>query len=190
MLRKLDFSSDDPEWDTLLKSIDPATLEWAYRDQAIIVLLLSTGIRRIELANLTMKNVDLKDATITVTRKGGDQQVIELNNDSIFCLEQYLKLRNSKEKSLFVSSKDKKMTPESLHYIVKKIISDCGLKGSAHTLRHTFVTELVRAGVPLPVIQSLVGHRNANTTIRYTHIISKDRRSAVSKINLGLKKTN
>ncbi len=190
LLRKLDFSSDNPEWETLLKSIDPATLEWAYRDQAIIVLLLSTGIRRIELSNLTIKNVDLKDATITVTRKGGDQQVIELNNDSVYCLEQYLKLRDSKEKSLFVSSKNKKMTPESLHYIVKKIISDCGLKGSAHTLRHTFVTELVRAGVPLPVIQSLVGHRNANTTIRYTHIISKDRRSAVSKINLGLKKTN
>ncbi|MCK5743399.1 MAG: tyrosine-type recombinase/integrase, partial [Caldisericia bacterium] len=97
--------------------------------------------------------------------------------------------RADKNKELFLTNNQKNMTSENLHYVVKNILAESGLEGSAHTLRHTFVTELVRIGVSLPVIQSLVGHRNANTTIRYTHIISKDRRSAVSKINLDFSKT-
>ncbi len=189
LLMDIGFSKDDKNWSELVKSIDSSHLLLAHRNLAIITLLLGTGIRRSELSGLSKRNFNKKDSTITVTRKGGDQQIIELNKDVEKTLNEYLAGRIDKNKELFLTNNQKKMTSENLHYVVKNILTESGLEGSAHTLRHTFVTELVRIGVSLPVIQSLVGHRNANTTIRYTHIISKDRRSAVSKINLDFSKT-
>ena len=186
LLRMLGFSSDISQWKTLLDSIDTGKIELAYRNLAIITLLLTTGIRRLELVQLTKRDFSVSKSTIKVTRKGGNQQIIELNKDAVKVIKEYLHKRKDNDKSLFITRTGKGMTSENLHYIVKNILKDSNLKGSAHTLRHTFVTELVRIGVPLPVIQSLVGHRNADTTIRYTHIVSKDRRSAVSKISLGL----
>lgn len=186
LLRELGFTSDDCHWHTLLDSLDLTKIQLAYRNLAIIALLLTTGIRRSELVQLTRSDFSNSRSTIKVTRKGGNQQIIELNKDAVKVVSNYLSKRSDRHKALFLTRSGRHLTTENLHFIVKVILSDNNLKGSAHTLRHTFVTELVKSGVPLPVIQSLVGHRNADTTIRYTHIVSKDRRTAVSKISLGL----
>jgi len=99
----------------------------------------------------------------------------------------YIQKRTDKLTPLFVSAKNRRLSPEGLFLIVKNLLKSAGLKGSTHTLRHTFVTALIRQGVPLAVVQQLVGHKNAQTTVRYTHIISSDRREAVKNLKLGLK---
>lgn len=157
------------------------------RDLAAIVLLLGTGIRRSELIGLDRKDYDRHDKTIRITRKGGDEQIVELNDEVCMALNMYLEKRTDKLTPLFVSAKNRRLSPEGLFIVVKNLLKSAGLKGSTHTLRHTFVTALIRQGVPLAVVQQLVGHKNAQTTVRYTHIISSDRRDAVKSLKLGLK---
>jgi len=158
------------------------------RDLAIMILLLSTGIRRSELVGLNISDYSKIDKVLKITRKGGDEQLIELTDEAIESIEDYLLVRDDKEKTkaLFLSNRGTRLSPEGLWLIVKEQLKTVGLEGSTHTLRHTFVTELIRQGVPLPVVQSVVGHKSPQTTISYTHILSEDRRRAVSRIKLGL----
>lgn len=157
------------------------------RDLAAIVLLLGTGIRRSELIGLDRKDYDKHGKTIRIVRKGGDEQIVELNDEVCMALDMYLQKRTDKLAPLFISARNKRLSPEGLFLVVKNLLKSAGLKGSTHTLRHTFVTALIRQGVPLAVVQQLVGHKNAQTTVRYTHIISSDRREAVKGLKLGLK---
>lgn len=157
------------------------------RDLAAIVLLLGTGIRRSELIGLDRKDYDKHGKTIRIVRKGGDEQMVELNDEVCMALDMYLQKRTDKLAPLFVSARNRRLSPEGLFLVVKNLLKSAGLKGSTHTLRHTFVTALIRQGVPLAVVQQLVGHKNAQTTVRYTHIISSDRREAVKGLKLGLK---
>jgi len=159
----------------------------AKRDLAIISLLLGTGIRRSELVGLNRQNYNEESKTIMVTRKGGDQQIVEVGDEVCVALSRYLGTRRDNLDPMFLSAKGKRLSNEGLWLITKKILGKFGLEGSTHTLRHTFVTELVRQGVPVAIVQSVVGHKSAQTTMRYTHIISSDRRNAISKIKLGIK---
>ncbi len=159
----------------------------AKRDLAIISLLLGTGIRRSELVGLNRQNYNEGSKTIIITRKGGDQQIVEVGDEVCVVLSRYLGARRDNLDPMFLSAKGKRLSNEGLWLITKKILGKFGLEGSTHTLRHTFVTELVRQGVPVAIVQSVVGHKSAQTTMRYTHIISSDRRNAISKIKLGIK---
>lgn len=158
------------------------------RNLAILSLLLGSGIRRSELVGLDRKDFNLAQKTIKVVRKGGDQQIVELGEEVAQLLDTYLSTRTDNHPPMFLSKFERRLSPEGLWLIVKKMLKEAGLVGSTHTLRHTFVTELVRLGVPLAVVQSVVGHRNIQTTVRYTHIMSEDRKRAVSQIRLGLPK--
>ncbi|HOO96368.1 MAG TPA: site-specific integrase [Caldisericia bacterium] len=188
LLRSLGFSKDDTDFDSLVSSLDCDSMMIAKRNHAIVLLLIGTGIRRIELVSLDKKDYDSKNATIIITRKGGDQQVVELSAEIIAAIDDYIQARSDKLSPLFLSSKQDRLSKEGLYLTIKKLFSSVGLKGSTHTLRHTFVTELVKQNVPLPIIQSLAGHKNADTTIKYTHLESSDRRKAVNKIKLSTRK--
>ncbi len=158
------------------------------RNLAILSLLLGSGIRRSELVGLDRKDFSLAQKNIKIVRKGGDQQIVELGNEVAQLLDTYLTTRTDNHPPMFLSKLGRRLSPEGLWLIVKKMLKEAGLVGSTHTLRHTFVTELVRQGVPLAVVQSVVGHKNIQTTVRYTHILSEDRKKAVSQIRLGLPK--
>ncbi|MEA1965639.1 MAG: tyrosine-type recombinase/integrase [Candidatus Aerophobetes bacterium] len=154
------------------------------RDLAIVSLFLGTGIRRSELVNLDFNDVDLKEGKVKVTRKGGDQQLVEMGPDVVKALKEYLEERGNKTGSFFISNRGKRINKATVYYLVKKYLYFADLKGSPHSLRHTCFTELARKGVPFPVIQAIAGHKRAETTSRYTHTQEADRRKAVELIKL------
>ena len=155
------------------------------RDLAIISLFLGTGIRRSELVNLDLNDVYLKEGIIKVIRKGGDQQLVEMGHDVIKALKKYLEEREGEAGPFFISNRGKRINEATVYYLVKKYLYFAELKGSPHSLRHTCFTELARKGVSFPVIQTIAGHRRAETTSRYTHTQESDRRKAVGLIKLS-----
>jgi len=155
------------------------------RDLAIISLFLGTGIRCSELVNLDLNNVNLKEGTIKVTRKGGDQQLVEMGPDVAKALKEYLEERGNEAGPFFISNRDRRINGATVYYLVKKYLYFADLKGSVHSLRHTCFTELARKGTPFPVIQAIAGHKRAETTSRYTHTQEADRREAVELIKLS-----
>jgi len=155
------------------------------RDLAIVSLFLGTGIRRSELVNLDLNDVNLKEGIIKVIRKGGDQQLVEMGPDVVKTLKEYSGERGSKAGPFFISNRGKRINETTVYYLVKKYLYFSDLKGSVHSLRHTCFTELARKGVSFPVIQAIAGHRRAETTSRYTHTQETDRRKAVKLIKLS-----
>ena len=155
------------------------------RDLAIISLFLGTGIRRSELINLDLSDVNLKGGTIKVIRKGGDQQSVEMGPDVVKSLREYLEEGEGISGPFFISNRGKRINQATVYYLVKKYLYFADLKGSPHSLRHTCLTQLARKGAPFPVIQAIAGHKRAETTSRYTHTQEADRREAVKLIKLS-----
>jgi site-specific recombinase XerD len=153
------------------------------RDLAIITLFIGTGIRLSELQNLDWKDVDLKNGFIKVTRKGGHEDKVPLNTDSIRYLTVYEEGRDRKPGPFFKSNRNRRMHHKTIYKLIKKYIFFADLKGSPHSLRATCLTELGRIA-PLPVVQAIAGHKNPNTTGRYTKAYDEDKRRAVENLKL------
>jgi site-specific recombinase XerD len=90
------------------------------RDLAIVSLFLGTGIRRSELINLDLSDVNLKGGTIKVIRKGGDQQSIEMGPDVVKSLRKYLEEGEGTSGPFFISNRGKRINQATVYYLVKK----------------------------------------------------------------------
>ena len=161
----------------------------APRDQAILYMLYYTGIRAMELVNLRMDSVDLRQRMIRVLGKGNKERLVPFTQECRKSLENYIDnvrpillakqpILPDKEKReeepyiLFFNDKGRKLTTRGLEYILnsieKKTGSFVGLH--PHILRHSFATHLLENGADLRVIQELLGHANLNATQIYTHV--------------------
>lgn len=152
-----------------------------YRDLAILALFLGTGIRLSELQNLDLKDVDLKNGFVKVIRKGGHEDRVPLNADVIKYLSQYEQQRGRKPGPYFLSNRNQRMHHKTIYKLIKKYLFFADLKGSPHSLRATCLTELGRIA-PLPVVQAIAGHKDPNTTGRYTKAYEEDKRKAVERL--------
>lgn len=158
------------------KEIDCENFE-EVRNQLIMELFYSTGIRRAELIGLTMANVDLKLNQIKVLGKRDKERIIPIGNylNSIF--ETYFKLRQKiayqeeARKWVFLSEKGKKMYPRLVYRIVNSYLSSVSTqdKKSPHVLRHTFATHMLNNGADLNAVKELLGHASLAATQIYTH---------------------
>lgn len=148
----------------------------SFRDILIVELLYVTGMRRTELINLLIKNIDNNKGQIKVLGKGNKERIIPLENKIIEKLTDFLKIRKEEfaecnEPYLFVSDKGKKMYDKLVYNIVTRHLgritnSD---KKSPHILRHSFATHLSNNGAELNAIKELLGHANLAATQVYTH---------------------
>ena len=147
------------------------------RNQAILELLYSSGLRVSELINLEMSNIDLEDSLIRVMGKGKKERIIPLGDFAIKALSTYINnyrsILNKKNTSyVFINNACNKISRQSIFKIIKLECQKKGIKKnvSPHTLRHTFATHLLKNGADLRIIQELLGHENLSTTQIYTHI--------------------
>jgi integrase/recombinase XerD len=154
------------------------------RDRAILLLFLGTGIRLSGLVNLNREDVDLEEQVIRVHRKGGKEEIVELNSIVADALGRYDETQPVDRKAFFLSTRRKRISRDAVYRLVKKYLFFADLEGSPHTFRATCITELSRKGVPLSVIQRIVGHEDPKTTAGYTKVYAEDRRKAVESLDL------
>ena len=151
------------------------------RDRAMIMVLLRTGMRIGELLNTKISDVHIKERRIEIYEgeKNRLGRVVYLSDDAVIALRKWWKERNSREEYLFYTmmSTDT-MSYSTARYIFQRYIVKAGLsdKGySLHTLRHTFATEFLNAGMRLECLQVLLGHRSIEETRRYARLTDKTR---------------
>lgn len=159
------------------------------RDKAIILLLLRTGMRIGEL--LTVKTTDIsfteRKILIYLGEKNFQGRAVYFSEDAEKSLQKWLKTRNKDSEYLFPSPG--KSSQSSISYVaawgvMRRILERAGLSGkgySLHSLRHTFATDMLNAGMRLEVLQHILGHKEIEMTMRYAKISSRTRESEYFK---------
>lgn len=179
----------------LLNAVDGDNKE---RDYAIITLFLNCGLRVSEMAGLNY--TDLRtDNTMRVVGKGNKERVIYLNKACLTAINDYMKVRPvddvKDKKALFISRNHNRMSVKTIQAMVYKYLAKIGLDAqgySCHKLRHTAATLMYQYGdVDVRVLKEVLGHENLATTEIYTHLSSKQLKSAADSNPLAnVSKTN
>ncbi len=142
------------------------------KHRCIVQLLYSSGLRRSELLNLKLIDVDSKRMLLRVEgSKGNKDRYTLLSQTALADLRMYFKEWKPK-KYLFEGQTGGKYSAESVAKIVKRASVKSGTKQSVtpHVFRHSFATHLLESGVDLRQIQVLLGHGSSKTTEIYTHV--------------------
>ena len=163
------------------------------RDRAIVITMLYTGLRLSELTALTVTDVAVtaRKGTVTVRSGKGDRyRTVPLNSPCRTALSEWLVqragLRTTKETAtaaLWLSRLGTHMSARAVGYVIARVAADADLVGvSAHVLRHTFVTNLIRSGADVVLVAELAGHRRLDTTRLYSLPSEADRARAVESV--------
>lgn len=143
------------------------------RDSLIMELFYSTGMRRSELINIKIS--DINNNSVKVLGKGNKERIIPVTSSVFEVLKRYLKFRKEKVTDstsiLLLNDKGKIMSPG---FVYNKVISYLGRvtsmkKKSPHIIRHTFATHMLNHGADINAIKELLGHSSLAATQVYTH---------------------
>ena len=164
------------------------------RDQALILLLLHTGMRIGELLNTKVTDIILSERKIMIYigEKNFEGRVVYYSHDANKALRQWLSIRKPYKDYLFYGMTRDKLCYVRAWMIMRDYLEKAGLehKGySLHSLRHTFATNMLNAGLRLEVLQQILGHRCIEMTLRYARMSNLTRESeyfkAMAKIEKG-----
>lgn len=144
------------------------------RDIALLRIMLDTGLRRSEIMRLTLDDVDLKRRFIYVSSeaKGRKSRTVMFTVETLHHLRGYLKERKPvNTNALWLNIFGEAGTYSIIKMAVLRVARAAGLANiHPHTLRHSFATKCIRAGIPLTSVQKLLGHTDVKTTMIYVHI--------------------
>ncbi|WP_092469269.1 tyrosine-type recombinase/integrase [Winogradskyella thalassocola] len=146
------------------------------RNHLIIELFYATGIRRIELVNLKLSDIDTGNNQIKVIGKRNKERYVPLIGSITKSLKRYLTYRSElisieDREVLFLTKKGLKIYEKLVYRIINKYFSIASTKAkcSPHVLRHSFATHLLNQGADLNAIKELLGHTSLAATQVYTH---------------------
>ncbi|RMQ49073.1 Tyrosine recombinase XerC [Pseudomonas cichorii] len=146
----------------------------AHRDQAILELLYSSGLRLSELTSLNLDQLDLRDGLVQVLGKGSKTRVLPVGSKARQALESWLPLRalaNPPDDAVFVSQQGRRLGPRAIQKRVKIAGErELGQNLHPHMLRHSFASHLLESSQDLRAVQELLGHADIKTTQIYTHL--------------------
>lgn len=152
------------------------------RDQAILELLFSTGLRVAEAASLKKSQINFKKLEFPVRGKGGKIRIVFLSETARTALQKYLERRQDNSPALFVRHNhplaiddNTPLTPRTIQRLIKKycLLAGIAVHVTPHTLRHTMATDLLQAGADLRSVQEILGHASITTTQIYTHLTNR-----------------
>jgi integrase/recombinase XerD len=166
------------------------------RDRAMILVLLRTGMRIGELLGTRMSDIHLKERRIELyeAEKNRLGRVVYLSEDAVCALEAWFQERVQWKEYAFYGHgrRNGRMCYSTARTRFMRYVQKASLlhKGyTVHTLRHTFATELLNAGMRLECLQVLLGHRGIEETRRYARLTDKTREEeyfkAMSRIERG-----
>ena len=147
------------------------------RDRLIIELLYSSGLRSIELINLSEFMIDIEEREIRVVGKGDKERITFFSENAKKWLIKYIEEKkkqyaNYTREVLIVNSKGKKLTTRSLRRLISAHAHEAGIEKeiTPHVFRHSFAMELLNNGVEIQYLQELMGHSSIAATQVYTHV--------------------
>lgn len=177
------------ELDHLLSLPDLQTPR-GYRDRVMLEVLYSTAIRREELANLCIDEIDLEGGYVFVREgKGCKDRVVPLGRSACDWMRSYLRVIRPEwpglkagaraDRHVFLNRWGKGMTPNAVGQVVRKYGDLAGLDKhvSTHLLRHACATHMLRNGAPIRQLQEMLGHASLETTQLYTRVTINDLRA-------------
>ncbi|MGH4119910.1 tyrosine-type recombinase/integrase [Clostridium sp.] len=181
----------------LLNSIDTSTI-LGHRNKTILVLALTTALRKSEIINIKIKHITSHTGydVVKVIRKGGKEDIVKLQKNILAMINEYIlitkrnKISNAEE-YLFIghstNGKNKeKLDASTLNYMIKKVCRNAGIqkKLRVHSTRHTAITLAILAGATVEKVRDFAAHKNLATTNRYIHSIDKLKNNAGDLIEL------
>jgi len=193
--KKIQIPFSELEVDNVLEKLKGVEDFTSLRDLVIIELLYGTGMRRAELADLTMGSVDFSQHTLRIVGKRDKERIVPLLPSVIDTLQRYLRERNeiaSQEGSapLLITKKGVKLYNTLVYRTINHYFREASekLKTSPHILRHSFATHLLNQGADLNVVKELLGHASLASTQVYTHNSIQTLRDVYSKTHPRNKK--
>ncbi|TAK44022.1 MAG: tyrosine recombinase XerC [Betaproteobacteria bacterium] len=148
------------------------------RDLAMFELMYSSGLRLAELVSLNVDDgrLDLREAQVTVTGKGGRTRTVPVGARARAALQRWLGARaglaRPQERALFVGTRGGRISPSLVNLRLKALAQSQGLDASIHPhmLRHSFATHVLQSSQDLRAVQEMLGHSSISTTQVYTHL--------------------
>lgn len=154
--------------------------------RCLVVLLLSTGLRRSEVAQIALEDLDLEHRQLLVHGKGAKERVVPLADQAVAAIGEYLPHRaQTQSHRLFVSQRGEPLSGRAICRMLQRSLAEAGLAGrgiTPHKLRHTFATHLIRSGADIRTVQELLGHADIGTTARYLHSDVRTKLAAVGRL--------
>lgn len=154
------------------------------RDRAMLEVLYGSGLRRAEVCDLDLDDIDLLEKTVLVRcGKGKKMRISFLSDPAVGALKAYLDVRpDTPAQAVFLTIRRQRITPRQLWCVFKahrEAARALGLTKHVvpHTLRHSFATHLYEGGADLRAIQELLGHSSIATTQHYSHVSMERKRS-------------
>lgn len=166
-----------PEHIKALLFLCPPNRLWGARDRAIVLTLLHTGIRRGELCSLRLEDVDFNREEIQVTGKGDRARRVYLSPEAQKAILSYLRLRLDNCPMLFSSLDGRPLSGNAVQCLLADLGKTAGVTGvrcSAHTFRHTFAVNFLRAGGSLRHLQEILGHASMEPLEFYLRTVNAD----------------
>jgi integrase/recombinase XerD len=149
------------------------------RDRAMLEILYSSGLRRMELLHLKLYDVDQKHGLVTVREgKGKRDRVVPIGDRALAWLDVYLnRLRSEIVKKpddgiVFLTTNGAPFTANYLSWLARQYVKSAGIGkgGACHIFRHTMATLMLEGGADIRYIQAMLGHVRLDTTQIYTHV--------------------
>jgi len=170
-----------PEVELLLSQTDLDDI-YGIRDRAMMEVLYSTGIRRMEVVNLKLHDIDKTWGTVFINQgKGQKDRVVPIGNRALAWVNKYQEdvrpqlLIGDDDYTLFLNQYGEKMSMDGLSRKVRIYLKQANIDkpGSCHLFRHSMATHMLENGADIRYIQELLGHANLDTTQIYTHVSIK-----------------
>jgi site-specific recombinase XerD len=172
------------------------------RDRAIATVFFYAGLRLSELGALDVTDVAVSARRGRVkirTGKGDAYREVPLNSPCRYALDAWIVARadqvaaraeagggngakTAETSALWLSRSGTRMSTRAVDFVIRRLASDAGLELSAHVLRHTFVTNLIRSGTDVVLVAEIAGHRRLDTTRRYSLPSQADKDAALEAV--------
>ena len=162
-----------------------------YRDRTIIELIYSTGLRRSEVKNINIYDIDFNESILKVNQgKGNKDRLVPLGEVVKLYLKEYiinvrkylLSINNMYNEKLFLNSKGSPLKSLSVGKIVQTYARKSKMYHiTTHKIRHAFALHLMKKGCDIRYIQEILGHENLETTTIYTQVFDNDLKEKILK---------
>lgn len=186
---------DESDLQRFLSAVDG---KYKHRNLAVFLLMSYMGLRVGEVHTLNLSDYNVERRTLRVFGKGRKWRNVPVPEDIASFLDRALEERLdpwiSKEEAMFISQKGRRLSIRGIQQIAadtfdrfqSEIPAAQRRPYSSHKLRHSFATMLLRKGADLRTVQELLGHSSIQTTTVYTHITSREKEEAMSKLQIHI----